>query len=89
MYTFELETNITTALKNIIMAKLDTASYIVLKQKCVRYAGRSIYELIDHLLTAHGEKTDDMVKANLKALTEEFDCSGASIEQLYIYNKMK
>ena len=25
-----------------------------------------------------------MVKANLKALEEEFDCSGASIEQLYL-----
>ena len=25
-----------------------------------------------------------MVKANLKALMEEFDCSGASIEQLYL-----
>ena len=27
---------------------------------------------------------DDMVKANLTALTEEFGCSGASIEQLYL-----
>ena len=32
VYTFELETNIiTTALKNIIMAKIDTASYVVFK----------------------------------------------------------
>ena len=30
------------------------------------------------------EKTDDMVKANLAALMETFDCTGASIEQLYI-----
>ena len=32
VYDYELETNITTALKNIIMAKIETASYIVLKQ---------------------------------------------------------
>ena len=62
------------ALKNIIMAKLDDASYIVLKQKDVEYVGRSAWEFINHLLTAYGEKTDDTVKANLTALTEEFDC---------------
>ena len=46
--------------------------------------GQSVREFIDHLLTTYGEKKDDMVKANLKALTGEFDCSGASIEQLYL-----
>ena len=82
VYSFELESNIITALKNIIMAKLETASYAVLKQQYVGYPGRSVWVFINHLLTAYGEKTDDMVKANLKALTEEFNCSGASIEQL-------
>ena len=72
------------ALKNIIMAKLDDVSYIVLKQRYDGYAGRSAWEFIDHLLTTYGEKTDDMVSANLKTLMDEFDCSGASIEQLYL-----
>ena len=84
VYAFELESNLATALKNIMMAKLDESAYIVLKQQYVGYQGRSVYDFIDHLITTYGEKTDDMVKANLKALTEDFDCSGPSIEQLYI-----
>jgi len=81
---FELEKHLTTALKNIIMNKLDESAYIILKQEYVGYAGRSIWEFIDHLLTTYGEKTDDMIKATLAALTEEFDCTGASLEALYI-----
>ena len=30
---------------------------------------------IGRLLTTYGEKTDDMIKANLAALTKEFDCT--------------
>ena len=84
VYTFELESNITTALKNIIMTKLDESAYIVLKQRYVAYVGRSVWKFIDHLQTTYSEKIDEMVLSNLKALTGEFDCSGASIEQLYL-----
>ena len=56
VYNFELESNITTALKDI-MDKLDTSSYVVLKQKYVGYVGRSRWEFINHLLTAYGENT--------------------------------
>ena len=68
------------------MTKLDESAYIPLKQLYVGYAGSSIlWEFANHLLTTYGEKTDDMVLANLTAAsTEEFDCLGASIEQLYL-----
>ena len=67
------------------MAKLDESAYILLKQQYIGYAGRGIWEFANHLLTTYGEKTDDMVLANLTAAsTEEFDCLGASIEQLYL-----
>ena len=52
-----------------MMAKLDESAYIVLKQQYLGYAGRSVYEFINHLITTYGEKTDDTIKANLKALT--------------------
>ena len=39
---------------------------------------------MNHLLIMYREKTDDMVKTNLAALTDDFDCTGASIEQLFI-----
>jgi len=39
VYNFELETNLTTALKNIIMEKLDEATYIHLKELYVGYDG--------------------------------------------------
>jgi len=84
VYNFELETNLTTALKNIIMEKLDEATYVHLKQMYIGYDGRSVCDFMNHLLIAYGEKTDDMVKMNLAALIEDFDCTGASIEQLYI-----
>ena len=69
VYDFELESNLAAALRNIMMAKLDESAYIVLKQQYVGYKGRSVYDFIDHLLTTYGEKTDDMVNANLKAMT--------------------
>ena len=84
VYDFELETHLATALKNIIMENLYESAYILLKQRYVRYAGHSVWKFINHLLTTYSEKTDDMVVANLTALSEEFDCLGASIEQLYI-----
>ena len=61
IYTFELESNITTALKNIIMTKLEESAYIVLKQQYVAHPGRIVWGFIDHLLTTYGEKTDEMV----------------------------
>ena len=64
---------------------MDESAYILLKQEYVGYAGRSVCEFIDHLLTTYGKKTDDMIKANLAALNEEFDCTGASLEALYIW----
>ena len=84
VHDFELETNLATALRNIMMAKLDESAYIVLKQQYIGYTGRTVYEFIDHLITTYGEKTEDMIKDNLNALTEDFDCSGSSLEQLYI-----
>ena len=77
------------ALKNIIMTKLDEVTYILLTQQYVGYAGCTVWEFINHLLTTYGEKTDDMIKANLKPLTEDVDCSGAPMEQLYTYVKIK
>ena len=65
------------------MDKLDDSTYILLKQQYIGYKGRSVWEFIHHLLITYGEKTDDMVKANLASLTGKFDCTGASIEQLY------
>jgi len=38
---------------------------------------------MNHLLITV-EMTDDMVKVNLAALTADFDCTGASLDQLYI-----
>ena len=84
VYNFELEKDLTTALKNIIMNKLDESAYILLKEQYVGYAGCSVWEFINHLLITYGEKTDDTVKANLAALIEEFDCTGASLEALFI-----
>ena len=75
VYNFELETHLTTALMNIIMNKLDESAYILLKQQYVGYAGRSVWEFINHLLITYGEKTDEMVKANLLAETEDYDCA--------------
>jgi len=85
VYNFELETNLTTELKNIIMDKLDDSTYVHLKEMYIGYKGRSVWEFINHLLITYGEKTDDVVKTNLAALNDEFDCTGASIEQLYIH----
>ena len=76
VYNFELETNVTTALKNIIMENL-TRPHMSTSNKC-------ILDMMNHLLITYGEKTDDMVKRNLAALTDDFDCTGASIQQLYI-----
>ena len=84
VYDFGLESNLAAALRNVVMEKLDESAYIVLKQQYIGYKGWSVYEFIDHLLTTYGEKTDDMVNASLDAITAEFDCSGALIEQLYL-----
>ena len=84
VYNFKLETNLTTALKNIIMEKLDDSTYVHVKEMYIGYKGRSVWEFMNYLLITYEKKTDDMVKANLAALTETFDCTGASIEQLYI-----
>ena len=67
VYNFELKKNLTTALKNIIM-DIESA-YIRLKQQYVGYPGRSVWEFINHLIITYGERTDDMVKDNLTALT--------------------
>ena len=58
------------------MDKLDKTAYIVLKEEyiCHVYAVRSVWDFINHLLTTYGEKTDDMLKANLKAMHEAYDC---------------
>ena len=64
------------------MYKLDESAYILLKQEYVGYAGHSVWEFSDHLLTTYGKKTDDMINANLAGLTEEFDCTGASFKAL-------
>ena len=69
VYNFDLEANITTALKNIIMEKLDDSTYVQLKEIHIGYEGRSIWDFMNHLLVTYGEKTDDMVKGNLAALT--------------------
>ena len=61
VYDFELETNLTTTVWNIIMAKLDESAYIVLKQQYVGYTGHSVYDFINQLITTYGEMTDDMV----------------------------
>ena len=72
LYNFELESNVTKALKNIIMAKLVETAYIVLKEEYVMYVGRSVWEFVNHLLTTYGKKMDDMLKVNLKALMTLF-----------------
>ena len=72
VYNFERETNVTTAFKNIIMAKLVETAYIILKEEYVMYVGRSVWEFVNHLLTTYGKKMDDMLKVNLKALMTLF-----------------
>ena len=66
------------------MEKLDDSTYVHVKEMYIGYKGRSVWEFMNYLLITYEKKTDDMVKANLAALTETFDCTGASIEQLYI-----
>ena len=43
VYNFDLEANITTALKNIIMEKLDDSTYVQLKEMYIGYDGRSVW----------------------------------------------
>ena len=77
VYNFKLETIITTALKNILMSKLDETSFIVLKEEYIVYTGQSVWEFILHLITTYGEKKmDETLKANLRAMEEEYDCMG-------------
>ena len=89
VYNFKLETNLTTALKNIIMEKLDDSTYVHLKEMYIGYKGRSVWEFMNHLLITYRGEADDMVKANLAALTETFDCTVAHQLNNSTYDKMK
>ena len=83
-YMHVLEQNIDLALKNIIMSKLDNSTYLVLKDKILHYRNITVWTLIDHLLTKHGEKTVEMLTANMEAMQADFDISQPSIEGLFI-----
>jgi len=59
------------------MSKLDETSFIVLKEEYIVYTGQSVWEFILHLITTYGEKKmDETLKANLRAMEEEYDCMG-------------
>ena len=84
LYMHLLEQNVTLSLKNIIMSKLDDTTYVTLKDPVLHYRNISVWRLVDHLLTKHGNKTVKMLTENLAAMQADYDISQPSIEGLFI-----
>ena len=84
LYMHLLEQNVALALKNTIMSKIDSATYITLKDPILHYRNVSLWQLIDHLLTKHGDKTVKMLTENLTAMQADYDISQPSIDGLFI-----
>lgn len=83
-YIHLVEQNLTLALKNIVMSKLQEATYIGLCDEYVHYENVTIWELMHHLETRYGEKTTAMLTENITAMQADFDISQPSIEGLFV-----
>lgn len=84
LYMHILEQNVTLALKTLLMSKVDATTYIVLKDKILHYRNITVWDLINHLLTKHGNKTVKMLTKNLATMQADYDISQPSIEGIFI-----
>lgn len=83
-YVYLVEQNLTLALKNIVMSKLQKATYIGLCDDYVHYENVTIWQLIHHLQARYGKKTTAMLTDNVTAMQADFDISQPSIEGLFV-----
>jgi len=82
-YTYELEKNVQTFGKQFVMSKLPETTYLGLRHVQFKYRKVTIYDLNQHLIMAYGEKTAEMLLNNESTMQEPYDCSGASLANLF------
>ena len=84
LYNWELESNVQTLGKQIIMAKLPESAYSLLRDNRLKYKKVTIYQMNQHLMLHYGDKTSEMILANENKMQAEYDCSGPSLANLFI-----